>query len=52
MNPSMSSTLIDLLSKMICLNPNERISAKDALNHSFFYEDPLPCNPNQIPLNH
>ena len=30
---------LDLLKKMLEKDPNQRISAKDALNHQFFAED-------------
>ena len=35
---------IDLLSKLLCINPCERISAKEALQHPFFSELHDPCD--------
>jgi len=39
---------MDLLSKMLVIEPNLRISAKDALNHPYFSEEPLPCDKNEL----
>ena len=39
----------DLLSKMLLYNPRTRINAKEALNHSWFREEPLPCAPADMP---
>jgi len=33
----------DLIDKMLVLDPQERINADKALNHDFFWTDPLPC---------
>ncbi|KAH8741576.1 cdc2-like protein kinase [Cryptosporidium ryanae] len=34
--PGFSKSGIDLLSKMLCFDPNKRISAKDAMEHAYF----------------
>ncbi|OHT09200.1 hypothetical protein TRFO_22040 [Tritrichomonas foetus] len=34
--------LVDLIKKMVCVNPSQRISAADALNHPFFESCFLP----------
>jgi cyclin-dependent kinase 7 len=38
----------DLLEKMLVLNPNNRITAEEALNHPYFKIDPLPSNKERI----
>lgn len=40
---------LDLLDKMLTLDPNQRISAKDALDAEYFWTDPLPCDPKSLP---
>lgn len=39
----------DLMSKMLDYNPRLRLTAKEALNHSWFKEAPLPCQPSDMP---
>ena len=39
---------IDLLEKMIVLDPNKRISAQDALQHPYFNEEPKACSNEEI----
>ena len=38
----------DLLEKMIVLNPNNRITAEEALNHPYFKIEPLPSKRERI----
>ncbi|RAL53071.1 unnamed protein product [Cuscuta campestris] len=40
---------LDLLDKMMTLDPSQRISAKDALDAEYFWTDPLPCDPKSLP---
>ncbi|KAG8068955.1 hypothetical protein GUJ93_ZPchr0005g14663 [Zizania palustris] len=40
---------LDLLEKMLTLDPSQRISAKDALDAEYFWTDPLPCDPKSLP---
>lgn len=35
---------LDLLDKLLTLNPDARIDADSALNHDFFWTDPMPSN--------
>ncbi|KAG8346117.1 Protein kinase domain [Trypanosoma vivax] len=39
---------LDLLQRILRWNPMERLSAREALNHEFFREDPLPCSPDEL----
>ena len=34
---------------MLLLDPAKRITASEALKHPYFYSDPLPCKPSEIP---
>ena len=38
---------MDLLLKMIELDPSKRITAKEALEHEYFKLDPIPCKPEE-----
>ncbi|KFK28183.1 hypothetical protein AALP_AA8G483100 [Arabis alpina] len=40
---------LDLLEKMLVLDPLQRICAKDALDAEYFWTDPLPCDPKSLP---
>ncbi|XP_074557486.1 cyclin-dependent kinase C-2-like [Curcuma longa] len=40
---------LELLEKMLTLDPSQRISAKDALDAEYFWTDPLPCDPRSLP---
>ena len=47
MNFSLEETSLDLLDKMLTLNPDLRLTAKQALNHPYFTTFPLPCSLNE-----
>ncbi|GAB4832052.1 Cyclin-dependent kinase C-1 [Ancistrocladus abbreviatus] len=40
---------LELLERMLTLDPAQRISAKDALDAEYFWTDPLPCDPKSLP---
>ena len=35
---------LDLLDKLFILDPAKRINSEDALDHDFFWNDPMPAN--------
>ncbi|KAK6177605.1 hypothetical protein SNE40_015672 [Patella caerulea] len=39
----------DLLNRFLTYSPNRRISAEEALNHTYFTESPLPVDPSMFP---
>ncbi len=45
----MGAEVIDLIQKMLALNPQHRISASDALAHPFFNCEPKPTPIDQLP---
>lgn len=48
--PMLSAHGVNLLEKMLQLNPNKRPSAEEALNHAYFSEEPLACEPKDLPI--
>ncbi|TFK41515.1 kinase-like domain-containing protein [Crucibulum laeve] len=39
----------DLLDKLLVCNPKERLTASQALDHEYFWTDPLPADPKSLP---
>jgi len=46
---SLPAPTLELLEKLLALDPLKRISATDALDTDYFWTDPLPCRPDEIP---
>merc|ERR1711998_614203 len=45
----MDDKAIDLLRKLLTMDPAKRMSAGDALDHDWFWNDPMPCDPSCLP---
>lgn len=48
-SPVLSASGLDLLNKLLTYNPEQRITAEDALNHPWFREVPLPKSKDLMP---
>lgn len=46
----MDDLAVDLILKMLAMNPADRITARDALNHPYFKTSPFPSEPDKIPI--
>ena len=47
---TMSDSGIDLLDKLLTLDPNKRPTCAEALCHPYFQEEPLACDPSELPI--
>ncbi|KAF9031414.1 Pkinase-domain-containing protein, partial [Hymenopellis radicata] len=46
---SVDPETVDLLNKLLILNPAQRLTAAQALDHDYFWTDPLPGDPKTLP---
>lgn len=47
--PALSPAGLDLMKRLLCYDPQRRITAQTALGHPFFQEAPLPKDPSVFP---
>ena len=48
-NYRVDEAALDLLDRLLTLNPSHRINSQDSLNHKYFTTEPLPCLPKDLP---
>ncbi|KAG9092432.1 serine/threonine protein kinase, CMGC, CDC2/CDK sub [Ceratobasidium sp. UAMH 11750] len=48
---SMDEHGVDLIVKLLTLNPAARITAFEALDHDYFWTEPLPCDPSSYVIS-
>ncbi|PPQ72284.1 hypothetical protein CVT24_004673 [Panaeolus cyanescens] len=46
---SIGPETVDLLDKLLVINPRQRITASEALDHRYFWTDPMPADPKTMP---
>jgi len=49
---SAGAETVDLLERLLTLDPSRRITALDALDHAWFWTDPLPADPKAYVITH
>jgi cyclin-dependent kinase 12/13 len=40
---------LDLISRMLALDPKKRITCSEALDSDYFWSEPMPCEPSELP---
>ena len=43
---------LDLIDKLLSLDPSKRMDSDEALNHDFFWTDPMPCDLSRMLATH
>ena len=47
--PNIDRNALDLIDKLLTMNPDNRLDATQALEHPFFNSEPFPCEPSELP---
>ncbi|XP_050420866.1 cyclin-dependent kinase 20 isoform X2 [Adelges cooleyi] len=48
--PDVDKQLVDLVAKLILYDADKRLNAEEALLHSYFFNEPLPCLEHRMPI--
>lgn len=46
---SFKKQALDLVDALLTMNPEKRMTAGQALDHEYFWTDPMPCEPSELP---
>jgi len=48
--PNVTPEALDLIDRLLEIDPTKRISAREAIKATYFWTHPLPCQPEELPV--